>query len=81
MNDLATSGMCHFSAHYDFEHFKKELKRHLYLSEISNVTVHQYTDGSVIIVHEWAGSDDDLRVSNMVCKKVVEDFGGSYTTN
>lgn len=80
MNDLAVSGMCHFNAHYDFEDLEKELKRHVYLCDISNVTVKQYTDGSVIIVHEWAESDDDLRISNMVCKKVVENFGGTYTT-
>lgn len=80
MNDLAISGMCYFNETYDFEYFEKEIRRHLLFSEITNVTVTPFTDGSVIIVHEWADSDEDLRVSNIVCKRVVENFGGTYTT-
>lgn len=79
MEKQSYSGRCIFDGCYDFEQFKKELKFGLLNGEISNVTVHKMGDGSAFIVHEWADTEDDLRFSHMISKKIAESFGGKYT--
>lgn len=81
MKKIPTFGMCYFSQVYDFERFSQELKHAIKSLDIHNVRIDQYTDGSAIVIHEWAKSDDDLSLSHMVTKKIVERFGGEYVVD
>lgn len=79
MEKIPCSGMCHFKDAYDYESFKTKLKNALKNSDIRDVTVNAFNDGSVIVVHEWAETDSDLVFSHACTKKIVEDHGGEYS--
>lgn len=79
MKKMPDSGMCYFENPIDFKDFSRKLKFAILNLEILNVTINSYTDGSVIVIHDFAKTEDDFTLSHMVTKKIVEEFGGTYS--
>lgn len=71
--------MCHFKAGHDFEKFSRQLKHAIKSLDLLDVTINAFSDGSVIVIHDCAKTKDDFTLSHMVTKKIVEEFGGTYT--
>lgn len=79
MKKMSASGMCYFVKKIDFEEFSRQLKFALLNLEIRDVTINPYNDGSVIVIHDFAKTDDDFTLSHRMTKKITEKFGGTYS--